>query len=223
MTPPVARASAARSSPRARRRHREQSLRRDDVVAAALAVFAERGFHDAQVSEIARRAEVSLASVYALFGGKEDLFHTVLEATGEALRREVEAGVAEAPDPGVRLLQLIDAMFGCFDANEAFLRIFAQSTQGLAWQVRQSLGDTAAERVQDFTNWVIGLAREAAKAGCLGQHDPEAFAFALIGGVTSAAAHHVESGSKRRLATRAASMRALFAPLVTPSQRRSRA
>jgi AcrR family transcriptional regulator len=220
MSPPP-RASAARS-PRAARREREQHLRRADVVAAALAVFAERGFHDAQVSEIARRAEVSLASVYALFGGKEALFQAAIETTGQALRAEVEARVAEVADPGERLLVLVEAMLACFDSNEPFLRIFVQSTQGLPWQVRQSLGDVAAERMREFIAWVIGLARDAARAGRLGGHDPEAVALALIGSVTTAAAHHIESGSKRRLSTRASSLRALFAPLLSPPPRKER-
>jgi TetR/AcrR family transcriptional repressor of mexJK operon len=54
-------------SRREQRRAQELAGRRADLLDAALEVFAEKGFDGAQISEIAGLAEVSLASLYAMF------------------------------------------------------------------------------------------------------------------------------------------------------------
>ena len=65
-------------SRRQKRRAEDLARRRSDVLAAAAAVIAAKGFHDAQMTEIASAAEVSLATVYALFDGKDRIFEEVL-------------------------------------------------------------------------------------------------------------------------------------------------
>ncbi len=60
-------------------RARERRARRADLLAAARAVFAERGYHAATVEEIASRAEIGKGTVYLQFpGGKGELLDAVL-------------------------------------------------------------------------------------------------------------------------------------------------
>lgn len=49
-----------------------------EICAAALAVFAEKGFAAAKLDEIARRAGVSKGTLYLYFKDKEDLFRAVV-------------------------------------------------------------------------------------------------------------------------------------------------
>ena len=51
--------------------------RREDILDAALQVFAERGYQGASTEEIARRAGISQPYVFRLFGTKKDLFLAV--------------------------------------------------------------------------------------------------------------------------------------------------
>ena len=61
--------------PRWRRR---KEARPAEIVAAALAVFAERGFAAARLDDIALRAGVSKAALYLYFDTKEALFAAVV-------------------------------------------------------------------------------------------------------------------------------------------------
>jgi AcrR family transcriptional regulator len=201
-------------SRRASRRESERKLRREDVLAAASAVFAAKGFHDAQMSEIATRAEVSLASVYQLFASKEELFQAVIESTAQAVREEVERRVAAVAEPRERLLGLVDALFGCFQQSQDLLRIYARATHGIPWRVRESMGDGTQALFQDFVQWVIERVREARSQGIARQLDAEAVALTLIGAVTHAAAHAVESDDPRALQRLAPRVRAVFARLL---------
>jgi AcrR family transcriptional regulator len=52
--------------------------RRDDILEAALAEFAERGLYGASTDEIARLAGISQPYVFRLFGSKKDLFKATI-------------------------------------------------------------------------------------------------------------------------------------------------
>jgi len=63
-------------APRWQRRKKD---RPGDIVAAALTVFAEKGFAGAKMDEIAARAGLSKGAVYLYFPTKEDVFRAVVE------------------------------------------------------------------------------------------------------------------------------------------------
>jgi TetR/AcrR family fatty acid metabolism transcriptional regulator len=61
--------------------------KRPAIINAARQVFGEKGFHSATISEIARKAKVSEATVYEYYGSKEDLLFAIPE---EITRSSVE-------------------------------------------------------------------------------------------------------------------------------------
>jgi AcrR family transcriptional regulator len=207
------------ASPRAGRRQRELALRRADVVAAASRVFSAKGFHGAQMSEIAAQAEVSLASVYQLFASKEELFEAVTTAAAEAVEAVVRARVDATPEPREKLLAVSDALFACFDENRDLLRIYTGATDGMPWRARGELGDGTHRVFDRFTQWVVDLARAAERGGSLGGLDPDAFAAALVGAVLTSATRAVESKDAAALARMASQVRALFARALAEAAR----
>ncbi|MGZ8347849.1 MAG: TetR/AcrR family transcriptional regulator [Allosphingosinicella sp.] len=66
---------ASQATPKWRRRKQE---RPGDIVAAALALFAEKGFAAARIEEIAARAGLSKGTLYLYFDSKEALFRAVV-------------------------------------------------------------------------------------------------------------------------------------------------
>src|SRR5438552_15578544 len=69
-------------SPSAPRWRRRKAARPSEIVAAALAVFAEKGFAAARLDDIAARAGVSKGALYLYFATKEDLFRAVVTDAG---------------------------------------------------------------------------------------------------------------------------------------------
>lgn len=198
------------TSRRAERRQQELALRRSHILDAAVAEFAEKGFHGAQVASIASRAEVSLATVYGMFDAKEGLFQNVIEATATSIRETVRARVEVFPHGREQLLALIDSLFACFAENEDILRIYARATHGLPWKIRQTMGDPAQRIFASFTEWVVGLTREAVAAGHVKVAQPEALALSLIGAVTTTAAAVAEGTTDEGMNTLAAGVREVF-------------
>ncbi len=206
--------AAKASSPRARRRAAERARRREDVLAAAAEVFAERGFHDAQIGEIAARAEVSRATLYELFPGKEAVYTEVILAAAREVRERVRARAEGVPDPADRLLAVVDALFECFEEKHALLRIYARATQGDALRIAPEFGEEAARVFREFSDWVVRLAAEARRGGALPDLDPEAVAAALVGGATVLATRQVECGRGEALGGARAALRRVFEHLL---------
>ena len=59
------------------RRDRNKLKHRREILEAALAVFAEKGYHQASIQEIADRADFAVSTIYSLFENKEDVYHKV--------------------------------------------------------------------------------------------------------------------------------------------------
>jgi AcrR family transcriptional regulator len=95
------------SSPRWRRRKED---RPQEIVAAALDVFAERGFAAARLDDVAARAGVSKGTLYLYFSSKEDLFKAVIRAAILPNLERAERMIAEVPEPSFALLERLLAM-----------------------------------------------------------------------------------------------------------------
>jgi len=68
------------------RRRREREQRYQTILAAAEKLFAQKGYHQASMEEIADLSEVSVGTVYFYFKNKEDLIVHMLEKIGYQLR-----------------------------------------------------------------------------------------------------------------------------------------
>ena len=89
--------------PKWRRRKEE---RPGDIVAAALSVFAEKGFAGTRIEEIARRAGVSKGTLYLYFETKEDMFRAVVREVVVPNVETIRATFLAADMPFADLLRL---------------------------------------------------------------------------------------------------------------------
>jgi AcrR family transcriptional regulator len=92
------------SSPRWRRRKHDRPA---EIIAAALAVFAEKGFAAAKLDDIATRAGLSKGALYLYFADKQDLFRAVV---AEAVAPNFEAVRAAAESHRGPFADLIRAL-----------------------------------------------------------------------------------------------------------------
>jgi len=65
------------------RRERERQQHREEILSAALQLFAEKGFSNVSMQEIAAAAEFATGTLYNFFSSKENLFFELLVATAE--------------------------------------------------------------------------------------------------------------------------------------------
>src|SRR6059036_4112917 len=94
------------TKPRWRRR---KDARPEEIISAALEVFADRGFAATKLEDVARRAGVTKGTIYLYFANKEALFKALIRETivqviaqGEALAQSFTGSARELLERLVR-------------------------------------------------------------------------------------------------------------------------
>jgi len=77
--------------------------KRDLILRAATDVFAERGYFNAQVADVARAAGVAAGTVYLYFRSKDDLLISIFERAMREALAEGRSAVESIADPPERL------------------------------------------------------------------------------------------------------------------------
>ena len=75
------------------------------ITDAAINVFAEKGFHQARIADIAKRAGVADGTIYLYFKNKEDLLLSVFEEKMDYLLTELGNALDGISDPVERIRQ----------------------------------------------------------------------------------------------------------------------
>ncbi len=86
-----------------RRSKSEPLPKRDAILRAATDVFAESGYFNAQVADVARAAGVAAGTVYLYFRSKDDLLASIFERSMRDAIAEGRAMAGEVRDPRERL------------------------------------------------------------------------------------------------------------------------
>src|SRR4029078_11047323 len=93
-----------RNEPRwTRRKH----ARPEEITAAALESFVERGFANTRLEDVAARAGVSKGTLYLYFANKEELFKAVVREALVARLVEVRSQIGEFQGSSFELLRLV--------------------------------------------------------------------------------------------------------------------
>src|SRR5215813_1233254 len=94
------------------------------VVTAARELFGETGYSGTTVQQIARRARVSPATVYAQCGGKQGLLKTLMDTwTAGPLVREIIESCAATATGAEKLDVLADGYVALYRASGDIIRI----------------------------------------------------------------------------------------------------
>ena len=101
------------SSPSPGLRERKKQKTRDTIIKVALDLFAEQGYEQTTIAEIADAAEVSPRTIFAYFPTKEDIVFCQLPETRERLAQALR----ERPDGATALDALRDFIAGSLDSD----------------------------------------------------------------------------------------------------------
>jgi AcrR family transcriptional regulator len=172
-------------SPREQRRLQHQQLSRGQILDAAEAVFARKGFHDATVKEIAVAAEFSVGGVYSFFDDKDDLFVQIYARRGAEFMDGMRAVLAQPRTPRASLHALADFQIEFFRRHANFGRLFLRASGTTMGNLESKIDQAAVENYTEAMNLQAKLFRDGQDRGELREGDPEVLA-ALFSGLVSA-------------------------------------
>ncbi|HUO03703.1 MAG TPA: TetR/AcrR family transcriptional regulator [Candidatus Binataceae bacterium] len=166
---------------------------RDEILKAAMQLFANRGFHETSMSEVAREARVSKALIFWHFKTKEELFVAVLNRLLEPYYIDF-AEEAAAMDERTQILTLVRFYLSFVRDNASSVRFFLTQmlrdrhlSEGLTDQVLKLYGGYRAMLVE-----LIARAQE--KGICPKRFTPESATGFIISALNGILVEHLFLG-----------------------------
>lgn len=182
------------TTPQARLRDAKLSLVQAHILDVAEQVFGAAGFVGARVRDVAARAGISLATLYAHFPNKLELYRAVHARRLGELRRAVRPA-GRGADPLDRMLIAIEGYVAFHVAHPDYLRMHLQ--EGIAWSARDGL--RTAEQARAWSRGQEDMARtfrDGTRAGLFVDDDPVSMARATNALHQVALTRWLETGMK---------------------------
>lgn len=151
------------------------------VLAAALELFAEKGYDATSVNEVVLRAGVTKGALYHYFTAKEDLLYEIYRGLLDQQLADLDRILAEQTDPAAALHAVIENLVTTTISHSREVTVFSRETSRLG-EARWRALQTDWRRYQDGVRTLI---RDAQRAGRFaGTASPEVVSW-LIFGLTS--------------------------------------
>ncbi len=122
----------------AKRTRMSASERREQLIAVARGLFAERGFDATSVEEVAARAQVSKPVVYEHFGGKEGLYAVVVDREITTISAAISSAIADPAADATAAPEADRHAQGGSDASGSASRIAERAALALLTYIEDS-------------------------------------------------------------------------------------
>jgi len=163
---------------------------RDKVLAAAVQMFAEYGYHAATMRDIARMAGIQAASIYYHYASKQALLVEVMETHMRQLNANLEQIVSKQDTVQQRLYEAISSHIRLHTTYKSEFFIIDTEIRSLKGENR---GEVLALRDQ-YEDLFQKLLREGMEQGVLRQTDVKVSSYAIIAMCTEVAQWFRPSG-----------------------------
>ena len=133
------------------RREREKIARRDEIFAAALDLFSEKGYHNVSMHEIAEKAEFAIGTLYKFFENKEALYKALVMGQALKFHDELNKAIDDiCGDEVQRIRNYVRAKGEVFMQNTSMIRLYFAETRGASFNIKAGL-DTEIQKIyEDF-------------------------------------------------------------------------
>ena len=168
-----------------KRKEREYLAHRKEILQSAEKVFAEKGFFQTTMNEIADVAEFGTGTLYKYFKSKEELYFTLIDEQVEELHRLVKAELSQKTSAMERIKKVLGLQFEFIEKNRNFFRIYISERSRFEWNVKDDFGKGIHNKMVAYIKILAQVIREGVKGGEFKPIDPMDSAHALVGIVNS--------------------------------------
>jgi AcrR family transcriptional regulator len=161
--------------------------RRRQIVEAALAVFSEKGFNAANVSDVAARAGVSQGTIYWYFESKEELLTQALRSFFDEFGQGTIGAVAQCPTAADKLRALGRAMVDFAAEAEGLFTLFLEYWASSPRRAEASQLWTGV--LVEYKDLMVGIIEEGVGNGEFQPVDAESLVWAMMAAYDGLAAY----------------------------------
>lgn len=140
----------------------EEKLER--LLDVAAEIFADKGYHNTSIRDIAGTAGVSLSGLYYYFDSKDELLFRIQDRCFRTVLAELERRLAGLTDPEERLRTLIRNHVGFFVQHMAAMKVASHEYDSLRGEYRDRIRELR-HRYVEITTEILRDLRRATGAG----------------------------------------------------------
>jgi len=141
------------------RREREKLQQRQEMLAAAIELFSEKGYHNVSMHEIARKSEFAIGTLYKFFKNKEDLYKALILEKSDKFHDALMKAVEEPDDEIEKLRSYVRAKGQIFRDNLSLVRLYFAETRGASFNLMAGLDREILERYGHFLETLASIFR----------------------------------------------------------------
>ncbi len=158
-------------------KHAPAETRRAQILDAAMACFAEHGYHESSIDEIAAHTGLSKGAIYYHFAGKRDILIALFEVWSAQLLQRWEA-LSRESDPLEALSRDAEAAFA---SAEDLLPLSRGAVELLSHAAHdEQMRGRVADLYAASRSHIASLLSDAQRQGLIGEIAPDGVATALM-------------------------------------------
>jgi TetR/AcrR family transcriptional regulator len=128
------------------RREREKLRQRQEMLASALELFSEKGYHNVSMHEIAEKAEFAIGTLYHFFKNKEALYRALILEQADQFHDALTRAITEPDNEIEKLRNYVKTKGSVFRANVSVIRLYFAETGGASFNLMAGLDREIRER-----------------------------------------------------------------------------
>jgi TetR/AcrR family transcriptional regulator, fatty acid metabolism regulator protein len=140
-----------------------QDGKHQKILKAASKVFAQKGFHNTRVSEIAREAEVADGTIYLYFKNKDDILIHLFEETMEGILQGMREELRTLTDPVEKLRAFVRRHLRLVEENPDLADVIQVELR----QSNKFMKDYDNRKFQEYLDLVAEIVREGQQKGAI--------------------------------------------------------
>jgi TetR/AcrR family transcriptional regulator len=147
------------------RRERQKIAQRSEMLAAALDLFSEKGYHNVSMHEIAAKAEFAIGTLYKFFSNKEDLYKALILELSDRFYMALSKAIESPGDEIDKLRQYVQAKREVFRDKAATIRLYFAETRGASFNTMAGLDQDIRNRREGFLERIAAIFESGIRAG----------------------------------------------------------
>lgn len=150
--------------------------RRNQITAASIKVFSERGYHPATIRDIAECAGVSIGTIYQYFNDKEDLLYLAIVEIMDSYDAHILAALENLDDPLERFYAAVSAFCRVNHSSVEVTVLTYRETKSL----RKERRNIIKQKELSTNEHIAKCVTDCIEAGLFAEIDVDLFVYQIV-------------------------------------------
>jgi TetR/AcrR family fatty acid metabolism transcriptional regulator len=139
----------------------KKNNRKEEIINAAIKIFASKGFYNSKVADVAREAGIADGTIYLYFKNKDDLLISLFETKMEEILNRFNSKLANNYPASQKLTQFIQLHFELIEEDQNLADVFQVELR----QSSKFLKDYHNQKFIDYLNLIGNIITEGQNQG----------------------------------------------------------